>query len=220
MQSEEKKEAITEHSKDAWKNLAQEGEYAFHARDTWRRTAHFREQTAELFRHFGFGHNQFLGKTVVDLGAGSMLRAKFFEGADIIVIEPLADRILANIEWTDIGDAKEVHSTPAEELVTSLVGKADFLFSMNVLDHCYNFKDISINIRKYLKPDGVAFLSFDKHEVADDMHPLHLDEEICSEIFDSCGFKILKVSTGTGDILPKNTYGHGPYCINFWLTPK
>lgn len=208
----------TTSSFESWKDKAQEGEYQFHARDTWRRTDHFRQQTAQLFQHFGFSSNQFEGKTIVDLGAGSMLRAKFFQNADIIVVEPLADRILENIEWTDIGDAKKVYSTPAEERIEDLVGKADFLFSMNVLDHCYNFDKIISNIRDYLAPNGVAFLSFDKHDVSDEMHPLHLNEEICRDLFEASGLQIDKMTTGTNGILPKDTYGHGPYCINSWLS--
>lgn len=208
----------TTSSYQKWKDTAQEGEYQFHARDTWRRTEHFHQQTKQLFECFGFTSQQFAGKTVVDLGAGSMLRAKFFQGANIIAIEPLADRIIENIEWTDIKEAQKVYSTPAEERIEELVGKADFLFSMNVLDHCYNLDKIIDNIRDYLAPDGVAFLSFDKHDVSDDMHPLHLNEEICRDLYEKSGFRVDKMSTGTNGILPNDTYGHGPYCINSWLS--
>ncbi len=47
------------------------------------------------------------------------------------------------------------------------------------------------------------------------MHPLELDEETCNQVFQKEGFRIENFSTGVGDIL--STYGHGPYCMNYWL---
>jgi hypothetical protein len=87
-----------------------------------------------------------------------------------------------------------------------------------VLDHCFNFKKIIENIKAYLKDDGEAFLSFDKHGVADSMHPLELTEDICSEIFEKAGLEITRFNTGLGQTHQgRQTYGHGPYCLNYWM---
>ena len=97
-------------------------------------------------------------------------------------------------------------------------GRADLLVSMNVLDHCFDFPEILDNVREYLKVDGLAFLSFDKHEEADEMHPLELTEEICERLFVDRGLRIERQSAGFGGVLGEHqTYGHGPYCLNYWL---
>lgn len=204
---------------EEWKSRAQEGEFQFHKKNEWRKTDDFLRQTDALFRHFDFTPGQYAGKLVLDLGAGSKLRAKFFEGARIIAIEPLADRFLQEIEWCDLRDAERVYSNPAEERIEELVGRVDLLFSINVLDHCFSFPQIVRNIRDYLNPDGgLAFLSFDKHEHTDDMHPLVLTEPICERIFAEAGLRIEKSSTGAGTVLGgAQTYGHGKYCLNYWL---
>lgn len=208
-------------SRDEWEKDAQTGEFDFHRKDRWRQTDDFVGQSDRLFRHFGFEPRQFVGKTVVDLGAGSKLRTKFFQGSRLLVIEPLADRFLAEIDWTDLRDAAAVHSVPAEQCVESLVGEVDLLVSVNVLDHCYDFGQIVDNIRNYLKPDGLAFVSFDKHAVADEMHPLSLTEESSTRMFTDRGLVVEKMTTGMGDALGgAQTYGHGPYTLNYWLRTR
>jgi 2-polyprenyl-3-methyl-5-hydroxy-6-metoxy-1,4-benzoquinol methylase len=212
--------ARTTTSRSEWEREAQEGEFRFHKRDRWRQTDAFMAQTDRLFRHFGFAPADYAGKTVVDVGAGSMLRTKFFTDARLIVVEPLADRFLAEIKTSDLRDAAAVYSRPAEQLIESLVGTADLVISINVLDHCFDFPQIVKNIREYLKPDGVAFLSFDMHAEADEMHPLSLTEATCSPIFADAGLTIEKVTTGVGEALGgPQTYGHGPFTLNYWLRP-
>ena len=208
----------TKHSVEAWSKLAQEGEFNFHKNNKWRQSDDFMQQTIKLFDYFGFSRSQYKGKTIIDLGAGSKLRTKYFTGANIIVIEPLAERFIQEIEWCDLNDALEVYSTPAEITIEECKNRADLLISINVIDHCYDFETIVDNIYKYLKKDGLAFISFDKHEKADKMHPLQLDEEICKNIFKKKGFIINNFSAGTNNTLPNNTYGHGPYCLNYSLS--
>lgn len=210
--------AKTTESKEKWATEAQEGEFNFHKTNKWRQTPDFMEQTDRLLRHFGFTPEQYADRTVVDVGAGSMLRTKFFTGAHLVVVEPLADRFVAEIPHTDLKDAAELYSTPAEQLIDGLVGRSDLVISINVLDHCYDFRQIVDNIRQYLKPDGLAFLTFDMHDKADHMHPLSLTEATCQPIFDKAKLKIEKVTTGVGDALGgPQTYGHGPFTLNYWL---
>jgi SAM-dependent methyltransferase len=216
-----RKEAVvskTTESRQKWAADAQEGEFKFHKNDTWRKTPDFMNQTDRLLRHFGFTPEQYAGKVVVDVGAGSMLRTRFFTGAHLVVVEPLADRFVADIPACDLNDAAELYSLPAEELIEGLVGRADLVISINVLDHCFDFPEIARNIREYLAPGGLAFLSFDMHDKADHMHPLSLTEKTCKPIFDKAGLSIEKVTTGVGDVLGgSQTYGHGPFTLNYWL---
>lgn len=211
-------------SREEWQKNAQKGEFEFHKTNTWRQTESFMEQTRALFRYFGYGENDYQDKVVLDLGAGSKLRSKYFQGAKIVALEPMADDCLREIAWCDLKDAWKLFSLPAEDRIDELVETVDFAFSINVLDHCYNFDAIIANLFQYLKPGATAFLSFDAHYITNDMHPLILTEEICSKIFKDAGFSIDKVSKGfDGDFLKMMQvphYGHGNYCLNYWLSKK
>lgn len=206
---------ITKFNPKEWKNTAQVGEFQFHARNEWRQSDEFTNQTIKLFDYFGFKRDEYQNKTVIDLGAGSRLRSKYFERANIIAIEPLADKFIAEISWCDLSDASAVYSVPAEHQIAQCINAADLVVSINVLDHCYDFELIIENISSYLRADGLAFLSFDNHEYPDKMHPLVLNEKTCGEIFARSNLIVENFSTGAGEIL--KTYGHGLYCLNFWL---
>jgi len=212
------KKAKTQHKKQDWEQKAQEGEFRFHRTNKWRQSEDFMRQTRKLFDYFGFDQESYQGKTIIDLGSGSKMRCKYFKNADLICIEPLADRFIKEIQWCDLSEASKVFSTPAELLIEECVNKADLVMSVNVLDHCYNFENIIENVYKYLKKGGMAFLSFDKHDITDEMHPLLLNEDVCQKIFNEKGFKIKHLTKGCGNIL--KTYGHGEYCLNYHLIKK
>jgi 2-polyprenyl-3-methyl-5-hydroxy-6-metoxy-1,4-benzoquinol methylase len=210
--------AVVRVNPGSWKATAQEGEFQFHKTSTWRQTDEFRNQSERLFEHFGLMRDDYAGKTVVDLGAGSMLRTKYFSKSALIAIEPLAARFVDEIPWSDLNEV-EYYSAPAEERLSQCVGRADLIVSINVLDHCYSLEEILSNIRDYLKPNGMAFVSFDKHLTSDEMHPLHLDEEVCARLFARAGLSVERFTTGMGEVLVggAQTYGHGPYTLNYWL---
>jgi hypothetical protein len=153
------------------------------------------------------------GRTVIDFGAGSKLRSRYFEQARVIAIEPLADRFRA-LDFCDLDAAAAVYARPGEERIEELVGQADLLVSINVLDHCFDFDLAVSNVAAYLRPSGTAFLSFDLHEAADEMHPLLLTEESCVRSFEHAGLVIRRKSAGVGAF--GASYGHGQ-AINFWL---
>lgn len=205
----------TKYDKNRWQRSAQEEELSFHQNNTWRASSDFMDQTRNLFAHFGFSSDDYEGKTIIDLGAGSKLRTKYFTGAKIIAIEPLAKRFIKTIQWCDLSDAEKVFSSPAEERIDECVNIADLVISINVLDHCYDFERIIENIAAYLNTGALAFLSFDKHKEADDKHPLILTETICERVFAQKGLIVEKYSKGAGELL--RTYGHGDYCLNYWL---
>jgi SAM-dependent methyltransferase len=174
-----------------WKNVSQTAELKYHAGPNFRTDSEvFRTENEKFWKRCGFDHNDFRGKTVLDVGAGSKLRGKYFEDTTIIAIEPLADEFIKSVPWHDLNDAATLYSLPAESLIEEQEGNSDFVFSVNVLDHCFDFEKIIQCIFKYLKNDGLAFLAFDVHKEPDDCHPLILTEEIASKIFTRVGFYI------------------------------
>lgn len=198
----------------AWNEKCQQNELSYHLNSKWRQTPEFMTQTKALFDHFGFDPNGYRDKIILDLGAGSMLRTKFFNQAKIIALEPLANRFLAQ-PWSNLSTAYKVIASPAEEFATEWEGKVDLLVSINVLDHCFNLPLILLNIRRYLKPEGLAFISFDQHDTVDEMHPLVITTRSCERTIAAAGLHIERHTKGAGKVL--STYGHGSYCLNYWL---
>lgn len=214
-------EAKLREPKEKWQQEAQSFEFEFHKTNKFRQSDEFMAETSHLFRSFGFLPSNFAGQVIVDLGAGSRMRGKFFLRARQVIIEPMADKCLSEIAWCDFQDAEQIYSLPAEETIADLIGKVDFLFSLNVLDHCYDFEKIVWNVYQYLKPGGSAFLSFDSHFETSVGHPLILTESICSKIFKKNGFTITKFSEGfQGEyarLMRKPGYDNTSNCLNYWL---
>jgi SAM-dependent methyltransferase len=201
-----------------WTNRAQPGELAWHQTDQWRRSDDFMVDSARLFEHFGFAPNDFAGRVVLDLGAGSRLRTRYFEGARIVAVEPLAEQFRV-LDFSDLDTAYEVHATPAEEFLPQWEGKVDLLVSINVLDHCYAFAPIVANVRRYLAPSGQALLSFDVHPHSDSLHPLIIKPKTCRAAFRQNALRVTHESKGFGD-LGYRWYGHPPYAVTFIVRPS
>ncbi len=199
---------------ESWKTLAQEGELEFHKKPNVRSGDQWEVDTDRKWTNFGFDRDGWADKLIVDVGAGSRLRTKWFRDARIAAIEPLGERFVEEVEWQDLDQADELYPVPAEQLIPELVGRADLVVSINALDHGYDFAGAATSIRKYLKDDGLAFLSFDQHEVPDEMHPLVLNEEITREVFEGAGFEITHFEEA-------GRYHGGPglLALNYWLRP-
>ncbi len=194
-----------------WQNYAQEGEYQYHLNDKWRQTKEFLLDTQKLFSQYGYQHDDYTGKRILDIGAGSKLRSKFFFDSEIIAIEPLADRFIETIDWCDLIDAKMVYSQPAEMFIPELVDTVDLAISINVLDHCFDFRKIVYNIAKYIKPvTGRALLSFDSHAIINTMHPLVLNEIVCARAFHDARLDVVWYAEGA-------VYGHGEKSLTYLL---
>ncbi|NUO56738.1 MAG: hypothetical protein HOV71_30220 [Hamadaea sp.] len=202
--------------RDAWQGAAQSGELSFH-----KGNAGFRGQDEVWqaavdtdWRAAGFSPEGWAGKTILDVGAGSRLRSLWFQGAEVLVLEPLADRFRAEVEWCDLDRAQEVYSVPGEEFVPELAGRADLVVSINALDHGYDIAQSIRNIRGYLKDGGEAFLSFDMHFQPDEMHPLVLDNEMMLKIYAESGFEVVRHE-------PARRYHgtDGPGAFHYWLKP-
>lgn len=192
-----------------WRRLSQPGELAFHQQNDWRASPAFMEETVHLLEGFGFHRGDFAGELIVDLGAGSKLRSRFFTDAKIIAIEPLADEF-RHIHFCDYDQAHAVHAEPAEAHLPQYDGKIRFLMCLNVLDHVYDYQAVLQNMRTLLQPGGVLLLSVDLHEAAqaDPMHPVNLDKPTLRRAVEQTGFMILREFDGMPDGKRKS-YGHG-----------
>ena len=179
--------------KEKW-DFAQSGELEFHKNNEWRKNDElFTKSNYSLFKgKFGFNEDDYIGKNVLDLGCGSKLRAKFFKDSNIYALEPLAEKFMGEIEWCDLKDAHKVYSYPAEMLIEELVDEMDLVFSINVIDHCYDFEKIVTNLYKYTKKGGTCLLSFDLHDKIDPMHPIILTDKFSVNVFEKIGFKVTK----------------------------
>lgn len=203
-------------SREEWQRSAQPGELAFHQQDRYRRGVRFAVDSARIFGHFGLGAHDYQAKTILDLGAGSRLRTRYFQGAHLIAVEPLADEY-RKLDFSDLDEADEVYAVAAEQFLPECDNRVDLLVSINVLDHCYDFDAIIANVRRYLAKNGQALLSFDSHVETDPLHPLILTPRVCREVFRKHGLRILHESKGFGGDLSREHYGHPPYALNYLL---
>jgi SAM-dependent methyltransferase len=200
---------------ETWSKLAQPGELAYHKRPNLRSSAEWETKNAKFWAKRGFSPESWEGKLVVDVGAGSRLRTLYFQGAKIAAIEPLAGKFIAEVEWQDLDQAAEVYPVPAEKDIPELHGRADLVVSVNALDHGYDFEAAIANLRRYLKPYGRAYLTFDQHERPDDMHQLMIGDTEAQAIFDRCGL----------DVERYEEWGRyhgaaGPPALHYWLRPR
>lgn len=199
--------------KKSWSQKAQTGELEFHKKPNCRTdAASFYEANAKMFNGFGYKPDSFEGGTVIDVGAGSRLRANYFINSKKYALEPLGQKYIDEVEWCDLLDADEVLSVPIEEKIYKLEEQADFVFSINVLDHCYEFVKSIENIYSYLKPNAVSFITFDCHEKTDDLHPIVVNEKIATSILYDTGFIIGRFSR----VAPYHR-GIAKYALAYWL---
>ena len=206
-----------------WQDQAQHFEFNFHKDNEFRQSSDFFHETEKLLSSFGFTPTDFEDKVILDLGAGSKLRSKFFLNTKIIALEPLATKFISEIDWCDLKDSWRVYSKPAEEFIPDLENSVDFIMSINVLDHCYDFQKIIDNSFHYLISGGLAFLSFDKHLETNEGHPLILTEGVCNKIFQVVGFQIERFTTGFPSEFSSYYPGRRGYggkkttSLNYWL---
>lgn len=192
-----------------WRRFRQNGEFNFHKNQAWRPKEDFLTEVSGILEHLGYGRNQFGGQIVLDVGAGSQLLTRFFEGAYIIAIEPLADKFLTELDWCELKDADEVYSVPAEQRLRNLVEQVDFVVCINVLDNCFDPPSVLKNIHEYLRSGGKACISVDCHLDRDPMHPHIMSEISLVQMSHDTGFTVEKVMNGLGDVYPEDKLGFG-----------
>lgn len=197
-----------------WKSVAQTSEFAFQREDTWRQTGDFLNQTVTLLTSWGYRREDFADQLIVDLGAGSKFRSKFFSRARIVAIEPLASRFLRSIEWTDLKDAYRVYACEAEKELPELAGQVHFVMCINVLDHVHDHKKVLHNVHRMLRPGCEFLLSVDLHSARETglrsglMHPVNLSKAALRADLLETGFTIAREYDGL-PLTNVNAYGHG-----------
>lgn len=196
-----------------WEQEAQEGEIRWHLSNNWRTTTEFTKETEAIFTCAGLDKDAYSGKIILDAGCGPKLRTRYFLGAKIIAIDPLASKYI-EIPWSDLRESYICYSSPLEETIDDLVGMCDLVISINVLDHCYDFMSCIKNLFLYMKPESTGFLSFDLHSGGmDNMHPIDLDEKASDSILTNTGFKIIEKRYA-------RVYGGGDTAISYLVSRK
>jgi hypothetical protein len=191
----------------SWASVAQPGELRFYAQHP-----HFDVDAfvAAQWARYGFSRNAFTGQVVIDLGCGPTVQAAWFTGLKkLIAVDPLASLYRQQVPWHRLSLAHEVHTSPAETFIPSLVFQADSLISRNALDHGYDFAASVNNIAAYIKPGGFAFLTFDCHASADPLHQLCLTPELCERCYAASGLTVEKHTSA-----PPHWFG---VAHNWWL---
>jgi len=194
-------------------SIAQQGELNWHKDNPWREDDWaFIINTHSLFDKFGFSRESFIGKTVLDVGAGPRLRTKYFKGIDLYTIEPLGDKFINEFSWCDLEDSK-LYVNSVEKFIPELSNKFDFIISINVLDHCSDFISSINNMYAYLKKGGELFVSYDLHDGDDPLHPLSLTKAFSEEVFNTLNLSIY-------NIIEYTPYGRGDLSISYRINKK
>lgn len=193
-----------------WRAIAQSCEFDFQEKLKDRRSEDmFIDEASRLFEYLGYSSGQFTGKVIVDIGAGSEVMSRFFKGAKIVAIEPLASKFLTRLDSCGLKSVYEVHSVPGEKRVESLVGQADFAVSINVMDHCFDPAAVIKNMYDYLRVGSQALISVDCHTGRNPAHLVPISEDWLTATARCAGFTVEKVTRGLGAVYGDRKTGFG-----------
>ncbi len=183
-----------------WRYFAQPGELHFHQGigSEYRLSEEFNAHSKLLFERYSLISDNFVAKCVLDIGAGSRLRTKYFDKAKLYVIEPLAVEYMS-LPQSDLNEAEFVSSKPAEFYHSSLQEAMDLIVCLNVLDHCFDWVKVVENCYKYNITGGLFMLSVDLHDDKDPMHPIGLSESKLEALFVELGYTVLLKELNDGD---------------------
>lgn len=180
-------------SRDQWAREAQAGELAWHRKDDFRADdLKWWKHTDLLMRSFGLRpHDYAGGGQILDVGAGSRMRGLFFQDARVSVIEPLADEY-RTLPHCDLDRAEHVWAVPAEEQVPEAVDRFDLVYSINVLDHCFDPAAVIANMAAYKAPGGRVLIAVDCRDRATKLHPIRLTPDDLRDMIDAAGLEVLE----------------------------
>lgn len=149
-----------------------------------------RSRTEAELTEAGFRSDDYVGRVVLDLGSGPHLRSRFFDGAELLALDPLATWITERLRGSDLGSAAEVHPVALEHRVESLVGRCDLVLSLDALDRGYDADATFANARAYLRSGGTFYLSFESRRTSTRRHPLIVSNAECRALAARHGFEI------------------------------
>lgn len=160
--------------KKLWVSEDQPGELQYHASHSarWRWSPKWDEAKRILQEYFNFHFERYADETLMDIGAGTRSMLEWWEGRVKIAVEPLADRFANELNIRDLQKTMtHVHAVAAEEFLPEWEGKVDFVWSHNVLDHCWSWQKILDNIDRYLRPGGEFYIGTDANQPPKSGHP-------------------------------------------------
>eukprot|EP00930_Biecheleria_cincta_P084624 TRINITY_DN74073_c0_g1_i1.p1 TRINITY_DN74073_c0_g1~~TRINITY_DN74073_c0_g1_i1.p1 ORF type:complete len:361 (-),score=47.38 TRINITY_DN74073_c0_g1_i1:21-1103(-) len=142
----------------------------------------FKSDTATLFTSWGLGETDFSEEIVVDLGGGSTLRSTFFQGARLVVIEPLAAKMFPHVpsrphfDFHDPSKVWRLYGMHGEFRACEIEGQASLVLSINALDHGWRPERTLRNAARMLRGCGsgrraVLIVSVDLSDHPVEGHP-------------------------------------------------
>jgi SAM-dependent methyltransferase len=182
-------------NKTAWENEAQAGELAFHSKLCRLNPDYPLDKlSGDAWAWTGLNQLSLKDCRVMDLGCGPIVKGLWFIGAEVIAVDPLADDYIKNVSWQRISQADLFFSVGAESFIPELADTVDAVVSRNALDHGYDFELATVNISRYLKKGGKAYLEFDIHTETDKLHQMQMTPRYCEDCFHACGLEIVNHS--------------------------
>jgi SAM-dependent methyltransferase len=177
---------------NTWENEAQAGELAFHSKLCAENPQYPLDKlSGDAWKWTGLNQLSFKDCRIIDLGCGPIVKGLWFVGAEVIAIDPLAYEYRQNVAWQRIDQADRFYSVSAETYLPELSDSVDAIVSRNALDHGYDFELAVVNITRYLKKGGKAYLEFDIHIETDKLHQMQMTPKYCEDCFKACCLEIV-----------------------------
>lgn len=155
------------------------------------------ELPRRIWERLGFGPEAFAGCTVIDIGCGPTARMCGFASGRFLAIDPLWD-YYHTLPGAHFEPYEKGYSLPAETYIQELDGQADWVVSLNALDHCYDLDAVLHNAWRYLRPEGRGLFSVDvdKQCPFDPTHPINLTRDGWREALRRNGHRIVREEEG------------------------
>lgn len=126
----------------------------------------------------------FVGKRLLDIGAGPMPSATVFEDCEVYCLDPLFHKYLeAGYPLHYYGNCRFIHA--CSENIPVEDGFFDAVISVNAIDHVDDLFKSSEEIRRVLKDNGLFRMHVHYH-AATKLEPLEIDDDKFLKVFSWC----------------------------------
>lgn len=171
-------------NKEVWERDCQSFELDFQSKPNYRwKKEEFENAWAKHFMEWcEISENGFINRTVIDIGCGSRPAIDFFCKSVRYYIDPLLDKFVHIPQVAQIWDPEHMHHAlgmPAEVRVKLLENSASFINCWNVLDHCYDWREVLDNVCAYARSGCLISLGTDAaphkgHAGIEDLEELYI----------------------------------------------
>lgn len=190
----------TESNKDEWTRVHQPFELDWHSNDNYRwHDDQFLPAWKHNFADFMELEPDEFGVTdiILDLGCGSRSAFSYFTQGEKFYIDPLRNEYLKIPEvakyWSD-KEQSRFFRAPAEEKIVSLIDGCAFVNCWNVLDHCYDWRQVIDNVIAYAETGGIIALCTDLKSHGDGHPGIDNPAELFNLIMEQCCIEKLEVN--------------------------